>query len=52
MRKGILKKLLYSLGGIVASFAVMVTTMSVNTTCLYIMHQPELPESTKKLRRF
>lgn len=52
MRKEIFKRFLYSLGGIVASFAVVVTTLSANTACLYIMHQPELPDSAKKLRKF
>ncbi len=52
MRKEVLKNFLYSLCGIVVSYAVVVTTLSANTACLYIMHQPELPESAKKLRKF
>lgn len=52
MRKEIFKRSLYSLGGIVASFAMMIATVNANTACLYIMHQPELPDSVKELRKF
>lgn len=39
-------------GKILASLALLVTTMNANTTCIFITHQPELPEDAKKLRRF
>lgn len=45
------QKLLYLLGGVVASFAVMITSLNVNTTCMFIAHQPKLPDSAKKLRK-
>ncbi|MBU5314544.1 cyclic lactone autoinducer peptide [Tissierella carlieri] len=35
-----------------ASLALMVTSLNVNTTCMLIAHQPELPEGAKKLRKF
>ena len=45
------EKLLYLLGSVVASFAVMITSINVNTTCMFIAHQPKLPNSAKKLRK-
>jgi cyclic lactone autoinducer peptide len=36
---------------ILASIALMVTTMNVNSTCVWLTHQPELPEKVGKLRR-
>ncbi len=52
MRNGAYKNFMYSLGGVVASLALMITTLNVNTTCLYMAHQPKLPDSAKKLRKF
>lgn len=46
------KKLLYTLGSLVSSFALMITALNVNTTCAFIAHQPEVPDSAKKLRKF
>lgn len=46
------KKWLYSLGGIVTSFALMVTAFNVNSTCVWTFGQEELPKSAKKLRKF
>lgn len=47
-----MKKFLQKYGGFIASLAIIVTTLNANTTCLFIMHQDELPESAKKLRKF
>ncbi len=47
-----IKNLLYTLGSLTSSFALMITTLNVNTTCMLIAHQDELPESAKKLRKF
>ena len=38
--------------GVVAAFAVVVTTFIANSTCIYILHQDKMPESAKKLRKF
>lgn len=38
--------------GILAAFALIVTTIVANSTCNYIMHQETLPKSAKKLRKF
>lgn len=40
------------LGKFIASFALIVTTFSVNTACVFIAHQPKLPESAKELQKF
>ncbi len=46
------QKLLYLLGSVVGSFALMITSLNVNTTCMFIAHQPKLPNSAKELRKF
>lgn len=38
--------------GALAAFAMVVTTLVANSTCIYIMHQDKMPESAKKLRKF
>lgn len=43
---------LYTLGSLVSAFALMITTLNVNTTCYWIIHQPKLPKEAKKLRKF
>lgn len=35
-----------------ASFALMVVALNVNTSCLFAAHQPELPLGANKLRKF
>ncbi len=40
------------IGTQIASIALLVTTFNVNTTCLFVAHQPKLPDATKKLRKF
>lgn len=38
--------------GIIASLALMITALNMNTTCMMYSHQPELPDKAKSLRRF
>jgi len=47
-----MKKFVRNFGGLIASTALVVTTLSVNTACFIWWHQPELPEGAKKLRKF
>lgn len=35
----------------IAGLAIMVTTVSVNSACFILMHQPELPKGAERLRR-
>lgn len=46
-----LKKVILKFSGIIASLALMVTSMNVNSTCIYLSHQPELPKGAEKLRK-
>lgn len=46
-----MKKLQKS-GAIIANVAKTVTTMNVNSACMCFAHQPKLPETAKKLRKF
>ena len=39
-------------GNTITAFAFMITTMSANYSCWFIFHQPELPKSARKLRKF
>ena len=47
-----MKKLIFKLCGVVASFALLVTTLNVNTNCIAFIHQPKLPKGALKLRKF
>lgn len=46
-----MRKALTKLSGVIASLALMVTTMNVNTTCICLIHQPKLPKGAEKLRK-
>jgi cyclic lactone autoinducer peptide len=35
-----------------ASLALMITALNVNTACMLFVHQPKLPDNAKKLRHF
>lgn len=38
--------------GFLAALAFIVTSMTANSTCIYTMHQDEVPEAAKRLRKF
>lgn len=46
-----MKKFIYKISRLLAVVAIMATAFNVNSACLVIMHQPDLPENAKKLRR-
>jgi len=48
----ITKNMVAKLGMILASLALLIVSLNVNTTCMFFAHQPELPEGAKKLRKF
>lgn len=35
-----------------AALALVITTMTVNSTCTYLIYQDELPQDAYKLRKF
>jgi len=47
-----LNKLFVKFGSAVACLALAVTAMNVNSACICLIHQPELPEGAKNLRKF
>ena len=47
-----MKKFFEKYGSIVAALALVVTTLTANSTCVCYMYQDELPENARKLRRF
>ncbi len=51
-RKILCKKVYKNVLSLVASVALVLTTLNVNTACWYIMHQDEIPEEAKRLRKF
>jgi AgrD protein len=48
----IMNNFIAKFGGLVAALAIMVTAVSANRVCMFIMHQPELPKGAEKLRKF
>jgi len=48
----ITRNMVSKLGVLLASLALMIVSLNVNTTCMFVAHQPELPEGAKKLRKF
>ena len=47
-----MKKLLLKYGNLLTAFAFIMASYGANRNCVYILHQPKLPESAKKLRKF
>lgn len=47
-----MKKFVQRFGGWIAAFALIVTTITANSTCVWASYQPEIPERVKRLRRF
>ena len=43
-----IKKVMFSIGSIVASFVLTVAIASVGQGCWYLGHQPDIPEELKK----
>lgn len=50
MKKGIYS-IITKFGGLVAAFVVVVTSLTSNSTCLWITYQPEEPEEVKALKK-
>ena len=48
--KELLKKV--SMSGMLAAFALCMTTLAANSECFYVFHQPEFPEDLKIYRKF
>ncbi len=47
-----MNKFIMKFSGVVAAMALMVTAMNVNSACIYLFNQPEIPEGAKSLRKF
>lgn len=47
-----MKSFMLKYGGAIASCALVVTALNVNTACCFVSHQPKLPEGSDKLRKF
>lgn len=50
--KNWMKGFMLKYGGTIASFALVVTALNVNSACMFAGHQPKLPEGSEKLRKF
>lgn len=37
---------------VLASMAMMFSIVAVNTRCVFIFHQPKMPEAMKKLKKY
>ena len=47
-----MKKMPTKINSILANTALAVTKSNANKTCVFILHQPKLPEGANKLRKF
>lgn len=47
-----MKKIILRFSGVIASLALMVTSLNVNTCCLFLWHQPKLPKGAEKLYKY
>ena len=45
-------KAFYTFGSTVAPVALFLTAFNVNSTCIWVMHQEEIPKAAQKLRKF
>ncbi len=46
-----MKKTIFRISKMVASLALVITAINVNSTCMYLIHQPELPKGAEKLSK-
>lgn len=47
-----MKTFMQKYAGMFAALALVITTVAANSTCYFTMHQDEMPETAKKLRKF
>jgi len=47
-----IRKIFISLGKVVAACSFAFALINANSVCMFIYHQPEVPNKVKKLRRF
>ena len=47
-----MKKFMEKHGKIVADIALKVVKSNVNSACMFVAHQPKLPEGAEKLRKY
>ncbi|WP_347517425.1 cyclic lactone autoinducer peptide [Ruminococcus sp. AM43-6] len=52
MMKRLLSRCLRRYGKLIAALALAITTANVNSCCIWINHQPELPDGANNLRKF
>lgn len=50
--KKVISKSFWKLGSCIAALAVIATTLTANSACVWFSHQEKLPEAAKKLRKF
>ena len=46
-----MNKIMHKIGGSVAALAMMVTALNVNSACMFLIHQPKLPDGAEKLSK-
>lgn len=50
--ESLMKKFISKYSAFIAALALVVTTLTANSTCVYCLHQEKMPEASKKLRKF
>lgn len=49
---GFIRNLFFRYLHVIATFALAVTTLTVNSTCIFAVYQEKLPDNALKLRKF
>ena len=52
MNKIVKKLKSFSGASVIASFAMLIAIGVANSCCVFIYHQPEMPEALRRLRKF
>ena len=47
-----MKNLFAKYSGVIAALALLITVSSANRACVFVAHQPKMPEGAEKLRKF
>lgn len=47
-----MKRMILKFSGVLASLALAVTSLNVNTCCIFFLHQPKLPKGAEKLIKY
>ncbi|NLY46577.1 MAG: cyclic lactone autoinducer peptide [Tissierella sp.] len=47
-----MKRIILLVSGLVASISLSITSLNVNSSCAFLIHQPKLPQGAEKLSKY